>query len=163
MVIVYKSDSGFTKRYAEMFADKVGMECHSLHMARIKVSKRSDIIYFGRVIQGEIDDLKKARKRYNVIAVCPVGLKLPTDAVKSELEEKNGIGEDCKMFYLRGGFDPEQNLGLEKTLINLIVSDLEGREELDAVDSQYLNDLKNGADYVREMNLQQLSLWYEEA
>ena len=163
MVIIYESDSGFTKRYAEMFAQKVGLECHSMYMARIKVSRKSDVIYFGRVMQGEVENLKKARKKYNVLAVCPVGLKMGTDAVKEELAQKNDLTGDCpKMFYLRGGFDPAKNVGLEKTLINLVINDLQSRrDDLDAVDAQLLHDLVNGADYVREMNLEELSLWYE--
>ena len=162
MYIIYQSDSGFTKLYAEMFSRKAGIECYSMYMARIKVRRHSDVIYFGRVIQGEVEDLKKARKKYNVLAVCPVGLKMPTDAVKQELREKNNLTDNMpQMFYLRGGFDPKQNLGLEKTLINLIIDDLEGREELDAVEAQYLADLKNGADYVKEINLEELGLWYE--
>ncbi|MBR0415205.1 MAG: hypothetical protein IJI67_09055 [Clostridia bacterium] len=163
MYIIYESDSGFTKRYAEMFAEKTGLECHSLYMARIKVKRNSDVIFFGRVMQGEIDGFKKAAKKYNILAVCPVGLRMPTNAVKEEIIEKNGIGEPLpKLFYLRGGFDPEKNIGLEKTLINLIISDLENRgEDIDAVDAQYLTDLKGGADYVDEENLGALLDWYE--
>lgn len=163
MYIIYESDSGFTKRYAEMFAEKTGLECHSLYMARIKVKRESDVIYFGRVIQGEVDGLKKARKKYNVLAVCPVGLKMGTDAVKAEIAEQNKLEDTLpKLFYLRGGFDPAQNKGLEKALIELIVGDLENRaEDLDAVEAQYLADLKNGADYVKEENLAALTDWYD--
>ena len=163
MYIIYESDSGFTKRYAEAFAEKTGLECHSLYMARIKVPKESDVIFFGRVMQDEIDGLKKARKKYNVLAVCPVGLRMPTNAVKETLAEKNELTDNLpKLFYLRGGFDPEQNKGLEKTLINLLIGDLERNEEdLDAVDAQYLSDLRNGADYVNEDNLAALLDWYE--
>ncbi|MBR2589811.1 MAG: hypothetical protein IKE65_02695 [Clostridia bacterium] len=163
MYIIYESDSGFTKRYAEAFAQKTGLECHSLYMARIKVKKHSDVIFFGRVMQNEIDGFKKARKKYNILALCPVGLRMPTNAVIEEIAEKNELNENLpKLFYLRGGFDPEQNQGLEKTLINLIISDLESKgEDLNAVDAQYLSDLQNGADYVNEENLAALLDWYE--
>ena len=44
--------------------------------------------------------------------------------------------------------------GLEKTLVNLIITDLENKgDETDAVEAQYLADLKGGADYVDEQNL----------
>lgn len=163
MYIIYESDSGFTKRYAEIFAEKTGLECHSLYMARIKVKKHSDVIYFGRVMQGEIDGFKKARKKYNILAVCPVGLKMATNAVIEEIAQKNNITDNLpKLFYLPGGFDPEQNKGLEKTLINLMVDDLESRgEDIDAVDARFLRDLKGGADYVDEQNLAPLSDWYQ--
>ena len=161
--IIYESDSGFTKRYAEMFAEKTGLECHSLYMARIKVKRKSDVIYFGRVMQDEVDGLKKARKKYNILAVCPVGLKMPTNTVKEAIAEKNDLTDNPpKLFYLRGGFDPEKTLGLEKTLINLIITDLNGKgDDLDAVEAQYLSDLRNGADYVKEENLAELLSWYE--
>ena len=163
MYIIYQSDSGFTKQYAEMFAEKTGLECHSLYMARIKVKRNSDVIFFGRVMQGEIDGFKKAAKKYNVLAVCPVGLKMPTNFYKEELAEDNGItGNSPQLFYLRGGFDPEKTLGPEKTLINLVISDLENRgEDVDAVEAQYLTDLKGGADYVNEENLAALLEWYQ--
>lgn len=163
MVIIYESNSGFAKRYAEMFAEKTGLECHSMYMARIKVKRSADVIYFGWVQQGEVEKLKKALKKYNVLAVCPVGLSMPTDAMKEQLREKNKLEENLpKMFYLRGGFDPEQIIGLQRTLINLIISDLESKgDELNAVEAQYLSDLKNGADYVKEENLAELMSWYE--
>ena len=163
MYIIYESDAGSTKQYAEAFAAKTGLECHSMYMARIKVKRKSDVIYFGRVRQGEIENLKKARKKYNVLAVCAVGLKMPTNAVKDELCAANGMdGVSPQLFYLRGAFEPEKNIGLEKTLIHLIVSDLQSKgDELDAVDAQYLSDLQNGADYVNEENLGALLSWYE--
>ena len=163
MYIIYESDSGFTKRYAEIFAEKTGLECYSLYMSRIKVKRGSDVIYFGRVMQNEVDGFKKARKKYNILALCPVGLKMPTNAVKEKIAEANELTENLpKLFYLRGGYDPEQTKGLEKTLINLIVSDLESKgEEIDAVEAQYLADLTDGADYVNEENLAPLLDWYE--
>ena len=163
MFVVYESNTGFTERYAKMFAEKANLECWSLYMARIKVPKHSDIIYFGNVESGEVAKLKKARKRYNILAVCPVGLSMGTDAVKEALREKNKLTENSPaMFYLQGGYDGEKNVGLGATFINLIVKDLESKEELDAVEVQMLNDLKNGADYVKEENLAPLLRWYEE-
>ena len=163
MYIIYESDSGFTKRYAEMFAEKTGLECHSLYMARIKVKKNSDVIYFGRVMQNEVAGFKKARKKYNILALCAVGLKMETNAVKEEIAAANELTENLpKLFYLRGGFDPAQNKGLEKTLVNLIITDLENKgDETDAVEAQYLADLKGGAEYVDEQNLAALCDWYD--
>ena len=74
MFVIYESNTGFTEKYARMFAEKAELECWSLYMARIKVPKHSDVIYFGNVENGEVAKLKKARKKYNIIAVCPVGI-----------------------------------------------------------------------------------------
>lgn len=163
MFVVYESNTGFSERYAKMFAEKTGLECWSLYMARIKVPKHSDIIYFGNVENGEVAKLKKARKKYNILAVCPVGLSMSTDAVKESLRQKNNLTDNSPvMFYLQGGYDGEKNVGLGATFINLIIKDLESKEELDAVQAQMLNDLKNGADYVKEENLAPLLSWYDE-
>lgn len=88
MHIVYESSTGFTKRYAEMFAEKTGLECCSAQMAKFKAEKHEDIIFFGWVQQGEIQRLKKAEKKYNVLAVCPVGISEPSDKVLDALKEK---------------------------------------------------------------------------
>lgn len=163
MFVVYESNTGFSEQYAKMFAEKANLECWSLYMARIKVPKHSDIIYFGNVENGEVAKLKKARKKYNILAVCPVGLSMGTDAVKQTLREKNKLTDNSPaMFYLQGGYDPEKNIGLGATFINLVIKDLESKEELDAVEAQMLSDLKNGADYVKEENLAPLLRWYEE-
>lgn len=163
MKVVYESSTGFTKRYAEAFAEKAGLECWSMYMAKIKVEKNEDIIYFGWVQQGEISKYKKAAKKYNILALCPVGISAQSGKVIDVLKDKNKLGDTPKIFYLRGGYDPKASVGLQGTLINMVVKDMESKaDELDSAQAQMLVDLKNGADYVDEAALQPLLEWYKE-
>jgi flavodoxin len=164
MKIVYESSTGFTEKYAKMFAEKTGLECWSMYMAKIKVQKDEDVVYFGWIQQGEISKYKKAAKKFNVLAVCPVGIAAPSERVTEKLKEKNKIGDLPKIFYLHGGYDPEKSVGLQGTLINMVVKDLESKEsDLDSSQIQMMNDLKNGADYVDENNLTPLLEWFKES
>ncbi len=144
MKIIYVSDAGHTERYARLLAEKLGLECYTLKEAQ--KSKSEDIIFCGWVCANKISGLKKALGRFNVVAVCAVGLYPKTDAITRTLNEKNKTG--CPLFYLRGGLDYSKICGLRKKLL-LTIRDTLRREN--KPDSEELIDvLTNGGDFFDE-------------
>jgi len=64
-IIVYKSSTGFTRRYAQMIAEKTGAQLLDLKETKaIKLRGADTIVFGGRLRAGSIDGLKKARALY---------------------------------------------------------------------------------------------------
>lgn len=63
ILILYKSSTGFTKRYAEMIAEEVGCKLVDFKAATVEMASAYDMIVFGsRAHAGMIDGYKKARE-----------------------------------------------------------------------------------------------------
>ncbi len=144
MKIIYESCAGHTERYAELLAQKLGLECLSLKEA--DKSKNENIIFCGWVCANKISGLKKASGRFNVIAVCAVGLYPKTDAAMRVLSDKNKLG--CPLFYLRGGLDYSKISGLRKKLL-LVIRDTLQRENKPGSE-ELIEVLTNGGDFFDE-------------
>lgn len=71
MVIVYESKTGFTKRYAEMLAEKASLSVFRAQ-ERSKIDAGEEVLFLGWMKVGKIQGLSKMRK-HNVVAVCGSG------------------------------------------------------------------------------------------
>lgn len=147
--VVYESNTGFTKRYAEILAEKFNIPAYSLKDALRNLTKGAEVVFLGWVYANEIVGFRKASKRFVVKAVCPVGV-FPKNAEVIELiKEKNKPA--CPLFYLRGGLDRTKLKGLRKKLIDVICNELSRENKPE--DAKMIDLLKNGGDFVSEENL----------
>lgn len=77
MIIVYKSNTGYTEQYAKLLGDALDMPSYSLEKVP-KCHKGGEVIYLGWLFAGNIVGYKKAAKLYKVRCVCGVGMGAPT-------------------------------------------------------------------------------------
>ena len=149
--IVYESRTGHARRYAELLAKRLGGEAMSLKQAKKAVGRGSAVVFIGWVFANQIRGFSAARRRWDVKAVCAVGMFPECEANTTALTEKNK--PQCPLFYLRGGLDPSQLTGLRRKLIALVRDDLvrEGKPENKALAEL----LTTGADFVSEEALSQ--------
>ena len=85
--IVFVSNTGHTERYAKMFAEKIGVKAFSYKDAKKSLKKKSKIIYFGWLFASDIKGYRKAKSRFDIVAVCGVGL-CPTGELTKEIRAK---------------------------------------------------------------------------
>lgn len=147
--VIYESNTGSARRYAEMLADKFGVPAYSLREAQKILPKDEEAIFVGWIFANKIQGLKKAQKRWNLLCVCAVGMNPGGEVYDKILREANPT--DIPIFYLRGRLDLNRLKWLQKKLIQTICADLEkqnkpGTEEM-------INVLKNGCDFISEDNL----------
>lgn len=65
ILIVYKSVTGFTKRYAEWIARETGAELTELRAATARQMNKADVVIFGgRFHAGRVDGLKRAKELF---------------------------------------------------------------------------------------------------
>lgn len=147
--IVYESNTGFTERYAQLLAEKLGKPAYSANEAAARLEKGADIIYLGWVMANQVCGLKKAARKWNVKAAGAVGLYPMSEANTNVLIAKNK--PDFPLFSLRGGLDYSKLKGMKKKLILMIRDNLV--RENNPENEDFIKVLTNGGDFVSEENL----------
>lgn len=150
--IIYESNTGSAKRYAEMLSSKLDVPAYPLRQAMKEVPRDEEAVFIGWIFANKIQGLKKAQKRWNLICAGAVGMNPPGEAYSRILREANST--DIPLFYLHGALDYKKLKWLQKKLLQTICTDLEkqakpGTEEMISV-------LKNGCDFVSEENLSEI-------
>lgn len=162
--IIYTSNAGHTKRYAEMSAEKLGIPAYSLKEAKKEVKKKSDVIYMTWIKKGKLVDLKKARSKYNLKAICGVGMSSPGKTTVAAIQTKNKINAlKEKVFYMQGGFDMSKLSGVNKIMMTALQKSLNTVAEnrgLPVDQKEMLNMLNNPKDNVKTNNIKELYSWY---
>lgn len=157
MIIVYESRTGFTKRYADMLAAKMGLRV--LHVKEIsKADKDEEIIFLGWMKVGKIQGLEKLR-RHNVKAVCGSGTGRTTEPDTETVIARNKI-ENIPFFYLRGGCLPLREIrGMDRIMLSMFLKMLKSRKSRDEKTEEAISIIENGFNGVKEENLKPLLEW----
>lgn len=150
MKIIYCSNTGFTKQYAIMLANKLGIESIDVKDIKKYDIKDEEIIFLGWIFAGIIMGLNKVRQ-YKLKCVISVGIIRLTDEYKNELIKSNNIERDKSFFYIQGGIDYKNLKGIKKILLKAVASNIikENKNENEGI----INILKNGGSLVKEENL----------
>ena len=163
--IIYTSNTGSTKRYAEMLSRKTGLAVYSLKDASKKVAANSEIIYMGWLMGSGIKGYKAASKKYKICAVCAVGMTAPSIQVE-ETRKVNQIPENIELFKLQGDFDMEKLHGIYKLMMKIMVKalgkTLSKKTDMTVDEDDMLEMLFNGGKCVADENIVPIAEWYEE-
>lgn len=164
--IVYTSNTGYTKKYAELLNEVTGLPVYNIDDAQKKLAKDSEIIYLGWLIAGIVKGYKKANKNYKVKAVCAVGMAQPCEKLVSDTISQNKI-ENAAVFYLRGGYDSSKLRGFYKFMMKIMTKVLlkqyNKKSDLTKEDKFMIDLLLNGGDCVSDDNLDKVIQWYEKS
>ena len=128
-LIIYGSQYGTTKRYAEKMSEMTGIPL--INYERIKdLSEYDTIIHFGGLYAGGVKGLKstiKALPENARLIIVTVGLadvtdKDNTDHIKQSIGRQisKEIYEKASIFHLRGGIDYQKLNFKHKTLMTLL-------------------------------------------
>lgn len=112
-VVIYRSTSGFTKRYAEWIAEE--LKADLFEARKIDGSKLADcdlIVFGGSLHAVGISGIKIIKENLTQLAdkkviVFAVGASPPKENITEEITTKNfsvDQQKNIKLFYLRGGF-----------------------------------------------------------
>ena len=115
--IVYVTNTGSSKKYAEMLSEKTGYPCYSLTDSDAAVG--SDVVFIGWVMAGTLQGLSEARTKFGTLkAVVAVGM-MKSESQDSALKEKNSISEP--FFSLAGAFNIKKLSGMYKMMMGMVV------------------------------------------
>ena len=145
-VIIYKSKTGHTERYARMLSKELNIPCYSYKDA--KVSENDEVIFLSYIYASKIMGLSKILKKYNVKVVIAVGALAYSKDYVETLKNANNIS--LPFFYLRGGIDYSKLNFFFRKFLPVIGKDIAKD------DKELLNLFKNGGDFVNKDNLKEV-------
>lgn len=162
--IVYKSNTGHTKHYAELLGEKTGLPIYTLPEAEKKLYPNDSIIYLGWLMAGKVQGYSDAEKRYNIIAVCGVGMGA-TGSQIDDIRKSNKIDSKTPVFTLQGGFDINKLRGVYKFMMSIMIKtigkSLANKPDRTPDEDVTLEMIQHGGDYVSEDNLKAVLEWYK--
>ena len=166
MVIVYRSNTGFTKEYAEMLAKAEKMKLYELSEAEGQLEPGTPALYMGPLMAGHIQGIDQAVKRYQVKAACAVGITPPGSPALASIAKANYV-PDAPIFYLQGGYAPKKVGWMKRRMVNMATKSM--RERLQdkggrrtPEEQAQLDMLLKGGSFVAYQNLEAIQKWLKE-
>jgi len=154
--IVYCSNTGFTKRYAKLLGEKTGLPVYDLNGRDLPVNG-AKVVYLGWLMAGSVKGLKKAQKRWNVLALCPVGMAPGGQEEKLRQQFPQGA-----LFYLQGGYDHQRLTGVPKMMMNVMYKSMKAKQGKGDPAADFLVDtVEHGGDWVSGDSLAPVISWLE--
>ena len=163
MVIVYRSNTGFTQQYAQMLAKAEKLKCLALPQAAEQLEHGTQVFFLGPVTAGHIGGVDQAVKQFSVRGVCAVGMTPPGMISPAALAKSNFV-PDAPIFYLQGGWAPKKVSWLKRRMVNMATKSI--REPLEAKgkgrtpeENRQLDMLLHGGSFVAYENLEPIREW----
>lgn len=137
-IVIYNSQTGFTKRYAEWIAETAGADCLELSIAKKKdLTAYEAIIYGGWACAGSISKIgwfkgnidKWAGKK--LIVFCVGGGPIDNPEIETALKQNFNESEQKKVntFYCPGGFNYEKMSVPSKLMMKMFVKTLKAKKD----------------------------------
>ncbi len=137
-IVIYNSQTGFTKRYAEWIAEATGADCIELSAAKKRnLSAYEAIIFGGWACAGSISKISWFKQNMDkwadkkLIAFCVGGS--PIDNPEIDIALKRNFSESeqkkVKTFYCPGGFNYEKMSTPSKMMMKMFVKALKAKKD----------------------------------
>lgn len=161
--ILYTSNTGFTRQYAQMLGGKLGLPVYPLQEAFSELPRGSSVIYLGWLMAGKVQGYAQAAKRYRIGAVCGVGMGATGSQIQ-DLRRANALPDSLPVFTMQGGFDMNRLRGIYKFMMT-VMAKTAGKGLADKTDRTPEEDamlelLLHGGSRVSEDNLKSVLEWY---
>ena len=153
--IVYKSETGFTKEYAEILSKKINVPCYTLEEAKKNLNKSDEIVYLGWICAGSIKGVNRVRNKYQVKCYGAVGAFPKDDKYIESLVKLNEL-EKGKLFYLRGGINFKKLKGYKKLIVKIVGNVLEKNNKDKEGSEELIRLFNEGASFVESKNLDEM-------
>lgn len=160
--IVYTSQTGHTRQYACLLGEAAGLPVYSLDEAQAQLPGGSAVVYLGWVHASHVKGYSRAAKRFEVCAVCGVGL-CDTGTMIPEIRKASSLPEGVPLYTLQGGFDRGKLRGVDRLMISMLVRGLSAQKQRSAQEERMLELLQRDGSYVRPENLDGILRWLREA
>ena len=128
-IILYGSQYGTTKRYAEKLAEQTGLPAVSYESAR-DLSRYTQVVYLGGLYAGGVKGLKQTVKKLPAgvrLILVTVGLadvqdKQNVENIRRSVRQQvpADILQNAEIFHLRGGIDYSKLSFTHKTMMKLL-------------------------------------------
>lgn len=161
--IIYTSNTGYTRQYAMLLGENTELPVYSYEEAVLKLSEGSCVIYLGWLMAGKIQGYAKASKRYQIAAVCGVGMGATGSQIE-DVRKANQLPVSIPVFTLQGGFDISRLHGVYKFMMTVMIKTagkgLAEKADRTPEEDTMLELMLHGGNCVSEENLKDVVDWY---
>lgn len=155
-VVIYKSDTGFTKKYAEWIARE--LQCELMENKKINPSKLVDydtIILGGSVMANMIAGAELIKNHFGELdkkqlVVYACGMGAPNAEEQEAMWAQNFTQEQLtkvKCFYCRGGLDFNKLKGIKKMMLKMMCKKMAQKTDRTQQETDMLNALNGPVDF----------------
>ncbi|KDR95116.1 Protoporphyrinogen IX oxidase, menaquinone-dependent (flavodoxin domain) [Peptoclostridium litorale DSM 5388] len=171
VLVVYKSKSGFTKKYANWIAEELFADVYEVSKVTPKMLKKYDtLIYGGGIYAASINGLDVVKRNMNIlngknIVVFATGVSPPREEVVEDVKNKNFSHEEQKnieFFYFRGGFDYDKLNFLDKFIMTLMKWSLKRKKSRTSDEEGMLAAYESPVDFTKKSNVDKLTEFVKE-
>ena len=169
-IIVYGSNYGTTKQYANELSRRTNMKAISFKKVNQQINDYDNIIYLGGLYAGGVLGMSKTLKKLNNISnkkiiIATVGLSDPTDEVNKNNIRNNiknqipkEVFEKAKIFHLRGGIDYSKLNFAHKTMMKLLYNAVKNlpKEKLTAEDRAMIETYNKKVNFIDFSSLDEI-------
>ena len=156
-IVIYKSKTGFTKRYAEWIAEEIGCSCVSVkEITANSLESYQTVIYGGGITAGSIGGLKKIKtmmagfpdKKFIVFATGATPVEVYKD--KDQIRDANFTEEEKQRipyFYFVSGINYDNMKLGGKLLMKLFRSMLSKKKDMTPEEQGMADTIKHSVDH----------------
>lgn len=164
-VVIYKSISGFTRRYARWISRELDADIYRQSEVKSGILDKYDtIIYGGSLHAVGIYGLKKIKKRFNnlkgknfiifAVGASPYKKKILDEVMLKNFDEEQR--KKIKLFYLRGGFDLRKLDFFHKVLMTVFRWVLSSKKDKTEDEKGMLAAYSKPVDFTKKENIREL-------
>ena len=161
--IIYTTNTGSTERYAKLLSHETGLPAYSLTEAKKKVIAGAEIIYLGWIMAGSVKGYAAAADRYQIRAVCGVGMG-QTGTQTDSVRKKASIPAGIPVFTLQGNFDVKKLHGIYRPMMEIMVKtagkSLAKKNDRTPEEDDMLDMIQHGGSRVKFEHLSAVLDWY---
>ena len=137
-VVIYNSQTGFTKRYAQWIAEAAGADCFELSEAKKKnITAYEAVIFGGWACAGGISKIKWFKSHMDkwqgkkLIVFCVGASPIENPEVETALKQNFGEQEleQVHVFYCPGGFNYEKMATKSKLMMKIFLKMLKSKRD----------------------------------
>lgn len=162
ILLIYKSKTGFTEKYANWISEEIDCEVTNISNIRSINFETYDLIIFGsRIHAGKIDGLDKIKKLHleNPLIIFATGAT-PKETDSIEKVWKNNLSEaECKNikhFYIPAGLKYEKMGFLDKIMMKVASIMLEKKKDKSQEDIGMQNSIRKSYDISNKSRIEPL-------
>ena len=162
-IVVYKSVSGFTEKYANWIAEELGTDLEKQNKVNQKILKKYDLIIFGGSLHAVgIFGLKKIKAIVNKLenkkfVVFSVGASPFKEGILEEIIKNNfNKKENVKLFYLRGGFNFNKLNLINRIIMYIFIMRLKHKKEKSGDEKGMILAYEKPVDFTKKENINEL-------
>ncbi len=164
-IVIYKTSSGFTKKYAEWIGQSLNCDVMDRRLVDINKILDYDVIIYGGSLHAVgisgIDLIKKNLSKLTdkTIVIYTTGASPARPKVSSEVLNRNFTPEEQKQinfFYLRGGFDYNKLDFVNKILMTFMKWKIKSKKDWNSDEKGMMEAFSNPVDFTARENIKEL-------